>query len=456
MSGNGVGMMQKFIETNGLKNSESPAIFLEVHGLLDKKLKRIKAIEELYANDGDKAPMTKCPECGSPTLVVHNCEFCGYAMIDYDASSEGVVEDSQPATETNTVRTSRTSSRGRGASDKKIEEDTTPDIKENMIETKAETAEEAPARKSRAKEPKMPTKEEINKARRPGLIKIVKAHNLTVTSDMDKAELKDIRIELLSVLLGEETPVVEKKTRTSKVATKKEEVAVPTIDFSKAPNDKALEAMTEEQLMKVITDFGLPLAETIKKLEGELNDDGFFACIDEIVASLKSEEENQSKAEPVVEEKTRARTSRTKKEEAPVVEAVKIDVGDLPEGEALEKLSEKELLETVVKFGLDITPDMVKQLQKGDLKDDAFFAIIDAVDAEIEKIANDINAGKEPTYPVVAETKDKKTARTKKAPASEAKLEAGNETDENYENIDLDNADVNYDDINIEDIATEA
>jgi uncharacterized protein YdbL (DUF1318 family) len=452
MSGNGVVMMQKFIETNGLKNSESPAIFLEVHGLLDKKLKRIKAIEELYANDGDKAPMTKCPECGSPTLVVHNCEFCGYAMIDYEASSEGTVEDAQPATETTTR-----ASRGRGASDKKIEEDTTPDIKENLVETgKSETAEEAPARASRAKAPKMPTKEEINKARRPGLAKIVKAHDLTMTSDLEKAELKDIRIELLSVLLGEETPVKEKKTRTSKVATKKEEVAVPTIDFSKAPDDKALEAMTEDQLMKVITEFGLPLADTIKKLEGELNDDGFFACIDEIVASLKSEEENQSKAEPVVEEKTRARTSRTKKEEAPVVEAVKIDVGDLPEGEALEKLSEKELLATVVKFGLDITPDMVKQLQKGDLKDDAFFKIIDAVDAEIEKIANDINAGKEPTYPVVAETKDKKTARTKKAPASEAKLEAGNETDENYENIDLDNADVNYDDINIEDIATEA
>ena len=66
-------------------------------------------------------------------------------------------------------------------------------------------------------------------------------------------------------------------------------------------------------------------------------------------------------------------------------------------------------------------------------------------------LADDINNGGKVAYPVIEETK--KNVRTKKAPASEPKLEEGNEIDSNCEDIDLDNADINYDDINIEDLA---
>lgn len=432
MLGNGVEMMKKFIEVSGFTNSESPAIFIDVHKALDKKLKRIEKIKAIYADDGDEAPMTKCPQCGSPTLVVHNCEFCGYAMIDYDASSEGTVDDAQPATKVEEAPT-RTSC-GK-----------TEPTKEEITDTKTEEVkEETPTRTSRVKASSVPSKEEINKARRPGLKKFADTHGLSMSSDMAKAELKDIRIELLEKLFGESTPVAEKKTN---VATKKDVV----IDFSKAPDNKTLEGMDEAGLITVIRTYNLPIPKTLKALEGELSDNGFFICIDEIIASLISEEAKQSTVKEEAKEPTRARASRTKKEEVvkEVVNLIRVD--DLPSVKELEELSEVKLLEVVAKFGLYLKEDKVVQLKKGGLQDDIFFGIVDIVNAGLGDLADDINNGGKVAYPVIEETK--KNVRTKKAPASEPKLEEGNEIDSNCEDIDLDNADINYDDINIEDLA---
>lgn len=446
MSGNGVVMMQKFVEAHKLGDSESPQIFHEVYSLLHKKITRLKKIEELYSETGEKAPLTSCPHCGSKILLSSNCEFCGHFLMEEVIVADDEGNEIAPAVEEAPEEVQTTGRRGKPAP----VTDTKPETVEEPVEAKEETTTDENV--------ELPTEAEIDKWRRPGLQKLVDKHNLELETDIDKDDLKKIRIEIKSKLLGIE-PEVKKKSRSATKAKNaeapKEEVKeeAPAIDFSKAPSAEALEGMSEDQLLNTIKDFGLDLADTVKTLNKDsLTDDEFFGCVDAIIEGLKNAEEASKKPveEPKEEKKTRAkRTPKAEtKAEAPKGKPIKLD--DLPEGSALENMDEKGLKEVITKFGLALDKES-KELD-GELTDDQFFAIVDAIDAKIEAIANAINAGEEPTYPVTEEAPKKGRSTRAKKEVSEAKLEEGNETDENYEDIDLDNADISYDDINIEDV----
>lgn len=452
MSGNGVTMMNKFIKVNKLENEDSPAIFLAVYEALKKRLNRIEKIKAIYKEDGDEAPLTNCPHCGSPSLVIRNCEFCGYALIDGE-----VLEVSEMVTN----------------------EEPEVEVKEEIKEEVKEEVKEEPKSRASGRVKKQLTEEDVLKARRPGLKRIIEAEKIETSLDLETAELKVIRKEITDVLFNSgdiveavpETPAEPKKETVEEV---KEEPKTETprssgrrsrgasaepkaevkklVDFSDMPSYEELSGMNEDKVIDVIKKYELVgLEKESEALLGDLDDDTFYAHIDTIYDELEQASIRVALDDP----KIKVKPSKIKKEDIPEAE--------LAEGEAkidgveyIADMSEIEMVASIRKFGLDtkIPNTVAMLLNEAPLSDNMFFKCLDTFNAELEKLYNKLEAGNTLYYPIPRQPKEeeKRPAPRRTKAVKQEEEQPVLDTDDNFENVDLDNAEVDYSDINIEDI----
>lgn len=426
MNGKGVVMMQKFIEANNLVNSDSPAIFVEVHKLLDKKLKRIDKIKAIYEEDGDDAPMTKCPHCGSPSLIIRNCEFCGYAMLE-GTSSDEVTLDTKEDVKTEKVEVEKPEEVKDVEEEVKVEKDKEPKKAKRTV-NKKENVDRKPVKK--VEKPKKEVKKpelklaDVMKLRRVGIKKLIRNNNLKVKLDTDTCDIKELREEVVGLLFGKKTKPDSKKASDKKV------------ENTRGPSRDELDNMDSEELINVIKEFTLLLDKEVDILSNNPSDDDFFDCVDAIVEAL---------SKPPKIARTRKQAQEAKEaERARFPNRIRLE--DIPTSSSFDSISEKQLVELIEKFGFGMEEDIV-DLKSSSLNDEDFFKIVDAVEDKIIEVANRIRKGEELEYHVKA-TEEKAEVPNSK---SSIKVVEGIETDDNFEDIDLDTEVEDYD-VTIEDV----